>query len=112
MIERETICYSKDQLVMLLKNWLKTNEPTIGNGNNKTGNTKWIILNLNGNKYSINADTTREGIKNFITNHEKNYPWCIIANNRKVFKKVSNDINGNAIKGLYFYSNTNGEREF
>ena len=112
MIERETICYSKDQLVMLLKNWLKTNEPTIGNGNNKTGNTKWIILNLNGSKYFINADTTREGIINYVRNHEKNYSWGVIANNRKVYKKVSNDINGNAIKGLYFYSNTIGEREF
>ena len=112
MIERGTICYSKDQLVMLLKNWLKTNEPTIGNGNNKTGNTEWIILNLNGSKYFINADSTREGITNFVRNHEKNYPWVVIANNRNVYKKVSNEINENAIKGLYFYSNTIGEREF
>lgn len=49
---------------------------------------------------------------NFVKNHEKKYPWVVIANNRKVYKKVSNDINGNAIKGLYFYSKTIGEREF
>ena len=112
MIEKETKCYSKDQLILLLENWLKTNEPTIGNGKNKTGNTKWIFLYLNDKEYYINADTTREGITNFVRNHEKNYPWVVIANNRNVYKKVSNEINENAIKGLYFYSNTNGEREF
>lgn len=112
MIERETICYSKDQLVMLLKNWFKTNEPTIGNGKNKTGNTKWIFLYLNDKEYYINADTTREGIMNFVKNHEKKHPWVIIADKNQVYQKVSNDINRNAIKGLYFYSNTIGEREF
>lgn len=112
MIEKKTKCYSKDQLILLLENWLKTNEQTIGNGKSKTGNTKWIILYLNNREYFINADTTREGIMNFVKNHEKKYPWVVIANNRKVYKKVSNDINGNAIKGLYFYSKTIGEREF
>jgi hypothetical protein len=112
MIEKGTICHSKDQLIMLLKNWLQSNEPTIGNGKNKTGNTKWIFLYLNDKEYYINGDTTREGIMNFVKNHEKNYPWVVIANNRNVYKKVSNEINENAIKGLYFYSNTIGEREF
>jgi Zn-dependent metalloprotease len=112
MIVRNTKCHSKEQLITLLKNWLQTNEPTIGNGKNKTGNTKWIFLYLNDKEYYINGDTTREGIMNFVKNHEKNYPWVVIANNRNVYKKVSNEINENAIKGLYFYSNTIGEREF
>ncbi len=104
-------CNSKDQLITLLKNWLKTNEPTIGNGKNKTGNTKWIFLILNENNYYINADSKREGILNFVNNHENNYPWVVIANNRGVYKKVSNDVNGKSIKGLYFYSETIGKRE-
>ncbi len=104
-------CNSKDQLVILLKEWLKTNEPTIGNGVNKTGNTIWIDLNLNGSKYYINGDSTRDGILNLVKNHENNYPWVVIANNRGVYKKVSNDANGNAIKGLYFYSVIFGKRE-
>lgn len=112
MIEKKTKCYSKDQLILLLENWLKTNEPTIGNGKNKTGNTKWIFLYLNDKEYYINADTTREGIMNFVKNHKKKHPWVIIADKNKVYKKISNDINRNAIKGLYFYSNTIGEREF
>jgi hypothetical protein len=53
-----------------------------------------------------------QSLKNFVKNHERIHPWVVIANNRKVYKKVSNDINRNAIKGLYFYSNTIGEREF
>lgn len=104
-------CNSKDQLITLLKDWLKTNEPTIGNGENKTGNTKWIFLNINENKYYINADSTREGILNFVNNHENNYPCVVITNNRGVYKKVSNDVNGKSIKGLYFYSDTIGKRE-
>ena len=94
-----------------MENWLETNELTIGNGESLTGNTKWIFLNLNGSKYYINADTTREGILNFVKNHENNYPWMVIANNRNVYKKVSNDLNGKSIIGLYFYSVTIGQRE-
>lgn len=108
---KKSKCNSKDQLITLLKDWLKANEPTIGNGENKTGNTKLIFFNLNENNYYINADSTREGILNFVNNHENNYPWVVIANNRGVYKKVSNDLNGNAIKGLYFYSVTIGKRE-
>lgn len=112
MIEKKTKCYSKDQLIILLKSWLTTNEKTIGNGKNKTGNTKWIYLYLNNMEFFINADTTREGVINFVENHEKNHPWVVIANKDNVYNKVSNDINRNAIKGLYFYSKNNGEREF
>ena len=108
---KNTKCNSKDELILVLKSWLKTNETTIGNGENKTGNTKWIFLNLNDNKYYINADTTREGIESFVKNHERSYSWKVISNNRNVYKKVSNDINGKAIKGLYFYSESIGQRE-
>ena len=108
---KKTKCNTKDELIKLLENWLETNELTIGNGESLTGNTKWIFLNLNGSKYYINADTTREGILNFVKNHENNYPWMVIANNRNVYKKVSNDLNGKSIKGLYFYSVTIGQRE-
>lgn len=108
---KKTKCNSKDELILVLKSWLKTNEITIGNGENKTGNTKWIFLKINENKYYINADTTREGIKVFVKNHEENNSLKIIQNNRSVYKKVSNDINGKAIKGLYFYSESIGQRE-
>lgn len=35
----------------------------------------------------------------------------VIANNRKVYKKVSNDATDAVIKGLYFYAVTAGQRE-
>ncbi len=108
---KKTKCTSKEQLIVLLKNWLETSETKIGNGKNKTGNTKWIFLNLNSTNYYINADTKREGIVEFVKNHENNYPSIVIANNRDVYKKVSNDENGKAIKGLYFYSEVIGQRE-
>lgn len=108
---KKTECNSKHELITLLTNWLKTDEKNIGNEENKTGNTKWIQLNLNGHRYYINADTTRQGVENFVKNHENNYPWIVITNNRKVYKKVSNDATGAAIKGLYFYAVTVGQRE-
>lgn len=108
---KKTKCNSKDELITTLKNWLKTNENTIGNGEIKTGNTKIIFLKLNDNKYYINADTTREGIEVFVKNHEENNSWMIIQNNRGVHKKISNDINSKTIKGLYFYSESIGQRE-
>ena len=107
---QKTKCNSKNELILVLKNWLKTNEQSIGNGENKTGHTKWIFLNLNGNKYYINADTTREGIMYFLENHENNYPWVVIANKNNVYNKVSNGKSENAIKGLYFYSVTYGKK--
>ena len=104
-------CNSKDNLIKLLKNWLETNEQTIGNGENQIGAVKWIFININGNNYYINADTTREGVEVFVNNHEDNFPWKVITNNRGVFKKVTNDVNGNRIPGLYFYSSQESERE-
>ena len=107
----KTKCNSKDDLIKLLKNWLETNEQTIGNGENKVGTEKWIFLTVSANNYYINADTTREGVEIFLNNHEENFPWKVITNNRGVFKKVSNDENGYPIPGLYFYSSQEGERE-
>ncbi len=108
---KNTKCNSKDELITLLKNWLETNELTIGNGESLTGNTKWIFIIINGNDYYINADTTREGVEVFVKNHERNYTWKVISNNRNVFKKVSNDVHDNPIPGLYFYSSQEGQRE-
>lgn len=108
---KKTKCNSNDDLIKLLKIWLETNEQTIGNGENNVGNEKWIFLTVFGNKYFINADTTREGVEIFVNNHEENFPWRVITNNRGKYKKVSNDENGYPIPGLYFYSSKEGKRE-
>jgi hypothetical protein len=57
-IKRDINLNTLEMLIELLKNWLKTNELTIGDIINFRGNTKWITLNINGNGYYINADTT------------------------------------------------------
>jgi len=57
-IVKDTICNSKEELIKLLKNWLQTNENTIGDIDNYPNNIKWIFLNLNNNNYFINAYTT------------------------------------------------------
>ena len=108
-IVKDTICNSKEELIKLLKNWLQTNENTIGDIDNYPGYTKWVELNINGNKYYINADTTREGVTIFVDNHENNSSWKVIANKNNIFKKVSNNTYGKAIKGLYFYSENIGQ---
>jgi hypothetical protein len=106
-----TKCNSKDELILVFKSWLETNETAIGDIDNYPKYTKWIFLNLNGNNYFINADTTREGIVDFVNNHENNNSWKVIANRDKIFNKVSNDVASKAIKGLYFYSESIGQRE-
>ncbi len=107
----KTKCNSKGDLIKLLKIWLETDEQTIANGKNTVGTENWISLTVSGNNYYLNADTTREGVEIFVNNHEDNFPWKVITNNRGVFKKVTNDVNGNRIPGLYFYSSQEGERE-
>ncbi len=107
-----TIINSKDNLIKLLNIWLeKTVEMTIGDIDNFPKYTKWISLNLNGNIYFINSDSSREGIKVFVKNHENNNSWKIILNRDSIFNKVSNDAAGKPIKGLYFYSEVIGQRE-
>ncbi len=110
-IERGANCDSLEMLVELLKNWLKTNEDTIGDINNFQRNTKWIELNLNGNNYFINADSTRHGIEVFVKNYENNHPCIVVSNSNQIFNKVTNDSRGAAIKGLYFYSSNEGQRK-
>jgi hypothetical protein len=106
----KTTCYSKTELITLLKEWLLSGEQNIGNGLSITGNTKWIKLKLDSDSFYINADTERIGVEVFIKNHELGYQWQVITNNRNNYKKVTNDENGLAIKYLYFYADKAGQR--
>jgi hypothetical protein len=110
-IKKGTTFFKKDDLIDLLKGWLETSEETIGDIVNYPKNTEWIILYLNDKKYYINADTRKEAIKDFVRNHENNNSWKVIANRNNVYNKVTNDLNGIAIKYLYFYADKIGRRE-
>ena len=106
-INRDTKCNSKNELINILRNWLRTNEETIGVGRG----IRWIDLNINGSVYFLNSDSTRFGIERFISDFENNNQWKVIVNNRGIYNKVTNDINGLPITGLYFYADIHGERK-
>ena len=111
-MDRQFPLTSKFQLTTLLQEWLLTPRATIGDLYGRRSNPEpWIWIKIDNYLFKIHADTTREGIKVFVKNHEENNSLKIIQNNRGVYKKVSNDINGKAIKGLYFYSEEIGQRE-
>ncbi len=59
-------------------------------------------IKLDSDSFYINADTVRIGVEVLIDNHELGFKWQVIPNNRKNYKKVTNDENGNSIKYLYF----------
>lgn len=110
-IERNSICYDKEELVNLLKKWLKTDEETIGDIRNYTKNTRWLYLELDNFRYFFNSDTKRRGVEDFVRNHDRGFTWRVIQNKKGNFKKVTNEQSGNSIPFLYFYSEVRGKRE-
>jgi hypothetical protein len=97
---------SINELIDLLKEWEdKSDSETIGDLRGRNSNpTPLIWININNEIYKIHTDTTRDGIIEFLKNHEKNNKLSIISNNRNRFNKVTNDSNKNSIPGLYFYA--------
>jgi hypothetical protein len=97
---------SINELIDLLKEWEDNSDSeTIGDLRGRNSNpTPLIWININNEIYKIHTDTTRDGIIEFLKNHEKNNKLSIISNNRNRFNKVTNDSNKNSIPGLYFYA--------
>ena len=92
------ILSSKEELYDLLKTWkIISNASTIGNTTVYKKNKKIIILNIRDNSFFINADTTRNGVIEFLKN--KDNPW-VIAKKSKV---VTNKVDSQTIKGFYMY---------
>lgn len=111
-MNREYPLTSKSQVITLLQEWLFTLGATIGDLYGRRSNPEpWLWIKINNNLYKIHADSKREGIEVFVKNHENTNSWKVIANRNKIFNKVSNDATGKAIKGLYFYSESIGQRE-
>jgi len=98
-------CNTKDDLVKLLKNWLGTNENTIGDLKGKKSNPEpWIRIKIDNDSYQINADSRRVGVQEFLNNEGNKHPWLIIpTKNSGNLTKVTNDINGNPIPFFYMY---------
>ena len=93
---------SKEDLFSLLKWWLKlSSENTIGDLSKVHRQTRIINLILGSNHYYLNADTTRDGVKEFLLNKQNS--WSIIVNQNGEKNLVTNSDTNNSIQGLYFY---------
>ena len=97
---------SKEDLFTLLKIWKQsTKGGTIGDITNDqiNNNTQIIKLRLNNTSYYINADTTREGVSQFLENRNKS--WITILNERgKNINKITNNEDSTPIEGFYMYT--------
>lgn len=94
----------KNQLYELLKMWCEiTEEPndTIGDLDIHNKNSPIITLNIDNCSFYINADTKRKGVKQFLSNIDRD--WHIIKNNRGKLNKVTNDPEYEPIEGFYMY---------
>ena len=92
---------SKEELYKLLKWWLRTTKDyRIGNPS-LANNTPVILLVIGSSSYYINADTTKEGVRDFLAN--KNNSWQIVLSNRGNQNVVTNRLDGMKIPGFYMY---------
>ena len=99
-MNRENMLDSKEKLYYLLKWWLKlSNKNTIGNTDNTNNNQQLILIELGANRYYINADTNKAGVKEFLKN--KNEPWRLIENRNGNLNKITNS--DSDIPGFYMY---------
>jgi hypothetical protein len=104
-MNNDNVIESKKDLYILLGIWVdKTKGETIGNIKNIliNKNTQIIKLRLNNNSYYINADTTRDGVLQFLENRNKS--WITILNERgKNINKITNNEDSTPIEGFYMY---------
>ena len=94
----------KKQLYVLLTMWFQRTEnlnDTIGDLDIHNKNVPIVTLNIGKRSFYINADTTRQGVEQFL--HNKDRDWNIIENNRGRENKVTNDPDNNSIEGFYMY---------
>ena len=95
---------SREDLYSLLKLWKElTKGDTIGNIANDriNNNTKIVRLELKNSSFYINADTTREGVLEFLENQEND--WNLIMSNRGNLNKITNNEDESPIDGFYMY---------
>jgi hypothetical protein len=101
-MNKNNLLTTRGDLYALLKLWKKiTKAETIGDLEKYNKNHKIIILKTPNNYYVIDADTTREGVSNFLENRKND--WSIIDSLRGNRNKVTNNIDQKPIKGFYMY---------
>jgi len=93
----------KEDLLQLLKCWkMITTKHTLGDlSKYSAGLTKLIFVTIGANTYYITADTTREGVIQFLLN--KDNKMKTIANESGRINKITNCNSNLAIPGFYMY---------
>ena len=110
-IPKDKIVTSKQEFVELLREWAETSEETIGEDVGSYGGTPWLYVELENDRFVLNADTTREGVEQFLGFHESDgSAWYVIPNARGVANKVTSDPDRRPIRGFFMYANRRGAR--
>ena len=89
-----------------LLNWYKnTNEKTVGDVGN-FGQQAFLWIEENEMKYRLNADTKREGVKEYLQLLDENngsIKWVVVANLKGKMNKIAFGDNAIKIRGFYLY---------
>ena len=93
---------SKDDLYDVLKWWniISTNK-SIGDLKTMNNNQKLILIQVGSSSYYINADSSKIGVKEFLSN--KGNQWKIIVNESGKRNKVTNRLDEEPIPHFYMY---------
>jgi hypothetical protein len=103
---------SKEELITTLKSWLgNSSEATIGDIQNFGGRGLIKISLPDGRDVTINADTKRAAVEEYIA-HAPDNKWLVVSNNRGVFNKVTFRSDKAAVKGWYCYLDVPESGEF
>ena len=105
-IPKDTTVDTKEELVALLRDWLRTGEKTIGDVGS-FGGKPWVRIRLGGTQVVLNADTKRAAVQEYLAYVAENgpdSPWPVVANQRGTVNKVVFRADGVATPGWYAYT--------
>lgn len=111
MIERipRASAISRDAFHDLLAQWYEESAEgeTIGDGS-KYGGNDWIWVKFLGNRYHLSADTTRDGVRAYLSLLEAHpkMPWAVVPNERGNPNKVAFGPDRIVYPGFYLYRAT------
>jgi len=105
-VNNELNIYDRKAFDAWLSNWYKnTNEKTVGEIGN-FGQQAFLWIEENEVKYRLNADTKREGVKEYLDLLDENnnsIKWTVVANLKGKMNKVAFGDNKIKIRGFYLY---------
>jgi hypothetical protein len=102
-IGKRTPIRSKKLFYKVLNGWCvyNGNKTDITIGNDKYKGTPTLWFKIDGTYYKLNSDTKMSSVLEFLSN--QNNSWTIIPNRDGKMNLVTNNLDGEKIKGFYFY---------